>query len=95
MNLGLAPAVTEVDGQVQLDWAQADPFYEHWLDTRRLLGFYIPDVYDNGNGHYRIRKATRWLADWVTPSRSHHGRSERVLDVKRMARGTGLRSECS
>jgi hypothetical protein len=49
------PTVNEVNGQVVLDWSQADPFYAYWLDTRQLSAFYIPDVYDGLNGRYRIR----------------------------------------
>ena len=49
------PAVNEVDGQVVLDWSQADPQYEHWLDTRQLPAFFVPDVYDGLNERYRIR----------------------------------------
>jgi hypothetical protein len=57
MNLYRAPAVSEANGQVQLDWTQADPLYQHWLDTRALPAFYIPDVYDGGAEHYRVRDA--------------------------------------
>ena len=58
MSLYLTPAVTEVAGQVQLDWTQADPLYQHWLDTYGLLGFYVPDVYDGDNDRYHISDGT-------------------------------------
>ncbi|MFQ5595976.1 MAG: hypothetical protein ACE5HA_17685, partial [Anaerolineae bacterium] len=55
MNLYREPAVSEPGGQVQLDWTQADPLYQHWLDTHALPAFYVPDVYDGDNDRYRIR----------------------------------------
>ena len=51
----LAPTVSEIGGQVQLDWSQADPLYAYWLDTRGLPAFYVPDVYDSANDQYLIR----------------------------------------
>lgn len=57
MNLYREPAVSEPGGQVQLDWSQAEPLYSHWLDTRDLIGFYVPDVFDGAADRYRIRKA--------------------------------------
>jgi len=59
MNLYREPAVSETSGgQVQLDWTQADPLYQHWLDTHDLPAFYVPDVYDGDNDRYRIRDAS-------------------------------------
>ncbi|MFQ5859333.1 MAG: hypothetical protein ACE5LU_27345, partial [Anaerolineae bacterium] len=57
MDLYRAPAVSEANGQVQLDWGQAESLYRHWLETRALPAFYVPDVYDGGNDRFRIRKA--------------------------------------
>ncbi|HIQ04111.1 MAG TPA: DUF4091 domain-containing protein [Anaerolineae bacterium] len=58
MGFYQTPAVSEVEGQVQLDWSQADPLYNYWLDTRELPGFFIPDVYDGDNEVYRINDVT-------------------------------------
>jgi hypothetical protein len=51
------PAYSESDGTVQLDFSASDPQYEYFLDTRAMISFNLPGVYDEHDERYVIRDA--------------------------------------
>ena len=51
------PAYSESDGTVQLDFSASDPQYEYFLDTRGVLSFNLPGVFDENEWKYLVKDA--------------------------------------
>jgi len=52
------PGYSESDGTVQLDFSASDPQYEYFLDTRGVVSFNLPGIFDENDDRYLIRDAT-------------------------------------